>query len=145
MTALRRHLLAAAIASVLIAVAGSAAAAEPAADKPTAKSEPIFGYQLMTSQERDEYRAKMRNAASATERRMIREEHHAAMVERAKERGVTLPDRTRGAGPYGPGQGRGPGAGPRGPGMDPGMGPGTRMGPPEGRGPGYGPGAGQPQ
>lgn len=126
MTTLKRHLLAAAVAGLLTAIAGPVAAAEQTAAKPAAKSEPIYGYQLMTPQERDEYRAKMRSAASVAERQAIRDEHHAAMVERAKERGVTLPDRPPAAG--GPGQGRGPG-----------MGPGGRMGPPAGRGPGYGP------
>ena len=101
------------------------------------KSEPIYGYQMMTPQERDEYRARMRNARTAAERQTIRDEHHTAMVERAKERGLTLPDRPTGAGPYGPGRGPG-GAGPRGPGMGPGMGPGSG-GP---RGPGAGPSEG---
>jgi hypothetical protein len=137
MNAFRRHLLVAAIAGTLTAIAGSAAVSAQPADQPAPKSEPIYGYQLMTPQERDEYRAKMRNARSAGERQAIRDEHHSAMQARAKERGLTLPDRPRGTGPYGTGQGRGPGAGP-----------GARMGPPEGRGPGmrsrgpgYGPGA----
>lgn len=150
MVTFRRRLLAAAVAGALSIVAGVTAAAEQAAaEKPAVKSEPIYGYQMMTPQERDEYRAKMRNARSVTERQAIRDEHHATMVERAKERGLSLPDRPTGAGPYGPGPGRGPGgAGPRGPGMGPGMGPGGAgprgpgMGPPEGYGPrgqGYGP------
>jgi hypothetical protein len=153
----RRKLLAAAVAGALSIVAGAATAAEQAAaQQPAVKSEPIYGYQMMTPQERDEYREKMRNAGSAAERQAIRDEHHAAMVARAKERGLTLPDRPTGAGPYGPGAGRGPGgAGPRGPGMGPGGGGprGPGMGPPEGygprgpgygpRGPGYGPGAAQ--
>jgi hypothetical protein len=148
MVPFRKRLLAAAVAGALSIVAGVAAAAEQgAAEKPVVKSEPIYGYQMMTPQERDEYRAKMREARSTSERQAIRDEHHAAMVERAKERGLTLPDRPTGAGPYGPGRGPG-GAGPRGPGMGPGMGPGGAgprgpgMGPPEGCGPrgqGYGP------
>ena len=84
-----------------------------AQDKP--KSEPIYGYSMMTSQERDEYRARMREAKSAEERERIRAEHHERMKERAKERGITLPDKP----PAGGGVGMGPG------GMGPGgMGPG---------------------
>ncbi len=125
MTTMRQHLLAAAISGALIAVAGPAAAADQTPGT-TARTEAIYGYHMMTPQERDEYRAKMRNAANPAERQAIRDEHHAAMVERARERGITLPDRPTGAGPRGPGMGRG---------MDPGPG----MGPAEGRGPGYGP------
>ena len=147
MNRLKRRLLAVAVAGLFTTLAGPAVLAQETPGKPAGKSEAIYGYQMMTPQERDEYRAKMRNAASTTERQAIRDEHHAAMVARAKERGVTLPDRPTGAGPYGPGQGRGPGgAGPGGPGMGSGMGmgPGGRGGPPEGRrGPGYGPGAAQ--
>jgi hypothetical protein len=139
----KRRLLAIAFASTLTALSSPLVLAQDTPSKPAAKSEAIYGYQMMTPQERDEYRARMRNAASAAERQAVRDEHHAAMAERAKERGLTLPDRPTGAGPYGPGQGRGPGgAGPGGPGMGPGgMGPrGPGMGP-GGRGPGYGPGA----
>jgi hypothetical protein len=149
MNTLKRRLLAVAVAGLFTTLAGPAVLAQETPGKPAGKSEAIYGYQMMTPQERDEYRAKMRNAASAAERQAVRDEHHAAMAGRAKERGLTLPDRPTGAGPYGPGQGRGPGgAGPRGPGMGPGMGPGGAgpRGPgmgPGGRGPGYGPGAAQ--
>lgn len=52
---------------------------------------PIYGSQLMTQQERDEYRAKMRSSKTAEERERLRYEHHEQMQERAKERGITLP------------------------------------------------------
>lgn len=52
----------------------------------------VFGSQLMTKQERNEYRSKMRAAKTAQEREQIRAEHHERMQVRAKERGVTLPD-----------------------------------------------------
>ena len=141
MTPLKKRLLSAAVTGVFAAVAAPAVLAQQSTDRPAAKTEPIYGYQMMTPQERDQYREKMRDARSAEERQAVRDEHHAAMVERAKERGVTLPDRPTGAGPRGPGMG--PGMGPRGPGMGPGigprgpgMGPGYRMGAPEGaRGP----------
>lgn len=52
----------------------------------------IYGSQLMTEEEREHYRQRMRAATSEEERQKIRSEHHAQMVERARERGVTLPD-----------------------------------------------------
>ena len=73
----------------------------------------IYGSQLMTQQERDAHRKKMRSAKTYEEQQRIRNEHHEQMKVRAKERGVTLPDE--------PPAGRGPGMGP-GPGG--GMGPG---------------------
>ena len=76
--------------------------------------EPVYGSQLMTEQERIEHREKMRAAKSREEREQIRNEHHKLMKERAKERGVTLPEpppqRTN-PGPKGQGQMPGPGPG----------------------------------
>lgn len=78
----------------------------------------IYGSQLMTKQERKEFRNRMRSAKTAEEREQIRAEHHERMMVRAKERGVTLPDdppaRGSGMGPGGamsPGGGMGPGGG----------------------------------
>lgn len=68
----------------------------------------IFGSQLMTEQERNEHRLRMRAARTAEEREQIRAEHHAQMMLRAKERGVTLPDEPP---PRGMGRGMGPGGG----------------------------------
>jgi hypothetical protein len=75
------------------------------------EQEQIFGSQLMTSQERAEYRDRIRAAKTAEEREKIRQEHHARMTERAKERGVILPDEPPepGKGHMGPGEGMGPG------------------------------------
>lgn len=72
--------------------------------------ERIYGSQLMTQQERNEYRARMRAAKTAEEREQIRNEHHEQMKIRAKERGVTLPDTPPAAG-GGMRQGGGTGAG----------------------------------
>lgn len=78
--------------------------------------EPIYGYQLMTEQERAEHRAKMQSFQTEQEREAYRMEHHKMMQERAKAQGVTLPDEPmprgqgRGMGP-GPGAGQGGGAG----------------------------------
>jgi hypothetical protein len=89
----------------------------------TAKAQddaPIYGRQLMTQQEQQAYRQKIRVAKTPEEREQIRAEHHRAMQERAQARGVTLPDMP-------PAQGMGGGKGPGGQGMGPGgrgMGPG---------------------
>lgn len=68
--------------------------------------EQVYGSQMMTEQEREEYRAKMRAAKTAEEQEQIRREHHERMKERAKERGVVLPDE-----PPERGGGMGPGGG----------------------------------
>jgi hypothetical protein len=83
----------------------------------------VYGSQLMTQEERNAYRNRMRAAKTEQEREQIRNEHHEQMKIRAKEKGVTLPDEppARGRG-MGPGKGMGPGMGPGGAG---GMGPGT--------------------
>ena len=75
------------------------------------RDQDIYGHQLMTPQERNEYRNRMRAAKTYEERERIRNEHHEQMKVRAKERGVTLPD----APPARPG-GMGPGGGGMGPG-----------------------------
>lgn len=110
--------------AMLLATANSAWAQDTAAPakKPAQvqKREQIYGSQLMTPQERKEHRAKLRAAKTEQEREQIRIDHHKLMQERAKERGVTLPDappmRGKGMGPGsgkcgGPGAGMGPGGG----------------------------------
>jgi hypothetical protein len=82
--------------------------------------ERMYGYELMTPQERTEYQARMRALNTEQEREAFRLEHHKKMQERAKAQGKTLPDAPPGMGPgmMGPGGGKG-------------------MGPGGGRGPGY--------
>ncbi len=77
------------------------------------EQEQVYGSQLMSDQERAEYRAKMRAASSLEEREQIRLEHHERMKERASELGVTLPDEPppRGKGMGSGGSGMGPGGG----------------------------------
>lgn len=79
-----------------------------------------MGRQLMTQEEWQEHQQKMQSL-SPEEREKYREEWHAKMVERARERGITMPEtpgphRGRagqpGWGGMGPGRGMGPG-GPR--------------------------------
>lgn len=90
---------------------GSATALAADTAPPPAKAEarqPIYGSQLMTRQERIEYRNKMRSLKTQEERNAFRLEHHRLMQERAKEKGVTLPDV-----PPAQGMGMGPGVGRR--------------------------------
>lgn len=88
----------------------------------TDQQETIYGSQIMTQQERNEYRTKMRAAKTAEEREQIRKEHHERMKERAKAQGTTLADD-----PPARGGGMGPGGGGMGPGGG-GMGPGGGRG-----------------
>lgn len=70
-----------------------------------------YGWQLMTPEERIEYRNRLRAAKTEREREAIRAEHHEQMKERAQKQGVTLPDepgswgKDRGGGGWG-GSGR---------------------------------------
>ena len=133
----RRILVLFALVIILSLSAGNALAADQErVQESVQKQEQIYGSQLMTRQERAEYRAKMHTAKTAEEREQIRKEHHERMKERAAERGVTLteeaPDRGRGMGPCGEQMGSGgTGMGPQGGVMGPrggGMGPGGRRG-----------------
>jgi hypothetical protein len=111
----KRSLEVFALAGVLSLSAGFVLAAdqERAQDKvqkQEQEQEQIYGSQLMTQQERDEFRAKMRSAKTAKEREQIRQEHHERMMVRAKERGVNLPSETPAHGGH-MGSGGGMGAG----------------------------------
>lgn len=78
------------------------------------EQEQIYGSQIMTPEERAQYRDRMRAAATEEERQRIRREHHEEMKIRAAKRGITLPDEPpeRGMGRgMGPGGGMGPGPG----------------------------------
>jgi hypothetical protein len=97
---------------------------------PLAQDAPVYGQQLMTEQERTEYRARMRAAQTEQEREQIRQEHHAQMQERASQQGIKLPDEPP---PMGQGMGMGQGQGM-------GMGQGQGMGMGGGRGGGGGAG-----
>lgn len=107
---MKRSFMVSALATSLSLSAGFALAADPTPTEENAQAQQqkqIYGSQLMTQQERNAYRAKMRAAKTAEEQEQIRKEHHEAMKERAQARGVTLPDEppTRGGG-MGPGGGR---------------------------------------
>jgi len=82
------------------------------------RTQDVYGWQLMTPDERAEHRAKMRSHKTHEEREAYRMEHHKKMQERARKKGVTLPEMPM---PRGKGMGfRGDGMGPRGGGMGPG-------------------------
>ena len=95
--------------AVALALTGAISLQDEAAAQ---RADQVYGRQLMTEQERLEYRERMRAATTAEERERIRAEHHERMQERAEERGVTLPDEPpmRGEG-RGGGQGAGQGSG----------------------------------
>ena len=72
----------------------------------------IYGSQIMTQKERNEFRAKMRAGKTAEEREQIRMEHHESMKERAKTKGISLPDEPPAKGGHmAPGAGMGNGDG----------------------------------
>ncbi len=52
----------------------------------------IYGSQLMSDDERDDFRARMRAAATPEERERLRQEHHEQMRQRAAARGISLPE-----------------------------------------------------
>ena len=85
--------------------------------------DPVYGWQLMSEQERLEHNTKMQSMETQEERNQYRLEHHEMMEQRAKEQGVTLPDVPQnrndmmdgrggmGSGGMGSGGGRGMGSG----------------------------------
>ena len=81
-----------------------------------AQDRQVYGWELMTQQERNEHRTKMRSFKTEQERERYRNEHHKKMQKRAEKKGVKLPDKPL---PRGKGMGGGGGGG---------MGPGGGMG-----------------
>lgn len=101
--------------ALAIGLMSSGTSAADAGNSQGKDQEAIYGSQLMTREERIGHRNKMRSLRTQEEREAYRQEHHRLMQERAKERGVAMPDA-----PPPRGMGMGPGA----PGMGQGMGPG---------------------
>lgn len=66
----------------------------------------IYGWELMTREEREEHRNMMRGFKTQEERDQYRLEHHQRMQERARAQGRVLPDM-----PQEGGRGMGPGGG----------------------------------
>jgi uncharacterized protein HemX len=102
-TMMNRTVIISALAAALTLSAGVSLGAD--------QQETVYGSQIMTQQERNEFRTKMRAEKTAEEREQVRKEHHERMEERAKAQGVTLPDE-----PPARGGGMGPGGGGMGPG-----------------------------
>ena len=71
----------------------------------------MYGWELMTVEERAKHRAKMQSFTTQEEREAYRRQHHERMQARAKEKGVTLPDKPRQWGNRGAGGGGGAGPG----------------------------------
>jgi hypothetical protein len=112
-TLLHATLVASTVASILALGSGLAAAADQQQTQTQEQAqERIYGHDLMTEQERNEYRTRMRAAKTTAEREKIRAEHHDKMKVRAKEKGVTLPDEPPMGSGMGPGGGMGGGMGP---------------------------------
>lgn len=61
-----------------------------------ADEEHIFGSELMTEEERNEYRERLREAKTGQERERIRAEHRKRMQECSRERNVPLKDKPAG-------------------------------------------------
>jgi hypothetical protein len=54
--------------------------------------QPIYGEQLMSQQEREQYSERIRSAGTQEERARIREEHRREITTRAEKQGVSIPD-----------------------------------------------------
>ncbi|MGX7742255.1 hypothetical protein [Rhodopseudomonas parapalustris] len=81
-----------ACAAVMINVVGLVAGGNSAAAAPWRASETnTRGWMLMSPQERIEHQARVRNFTDYSACETYRAEHHALMVQRARERGLDLP------------------------------------------------------
>jgi len=84
-------------------------------DQDRLRDQDVYGWKLMSQEERMEYRNTLRNMKTEKERARYRNEHHQQMQERARAQGLVLPDMPRegdrGMGPGGGGIGPGGGGG----------------------------------
>jgi len=67
------------------------ATADPPLSPALHRDADIYGWQLMTHQERNAYRERMRAAVTDEDRAKVIAEHQATMQARARERNVALP------------------------------------------------------
>lgn len=91
----KQSIIVAAVLGVSSLLAGVAMAAEPVKDQTQARQtlrEPVYGSQLMTAEERRDYRQKMQSMKTQEEREAFRADHHKLMQDRATEKGMALPD-----------------------------------------------------
>ena len=77
--------------------------------------EKVYGWEMMSAQERIQHQETLRKLKTAEEKERYRIEHHKRMEERAKEKGVSLPDmpmnQRQNNSPMPGGQGMGSGSG----------------------------------
>lgn len=94
---------------MFLPLAGAPLAAEQAKtrDQYQLQERDMYGWDLMTKEERAEHRKKMQSMRTEADREQYRSEHHEKMQERAQERGIELPDMPRSG--HGPGMGGGMG------------------------------------
>jgi hypothetical protein len=92
---------------ILLGAAVVSGAQEQTRSKDTLQQqEDVYGWQMMSEQERHEHQQQMREMKTEPEREAFRKQHHEKMQERARQQGLTLPDSP---GPHG--KGMGPGSG----------------------------------
>lgn len=89
-----RHTLLLICLTMVLATAGRAGMAASADPLPVQR-EIIPGSELMTTQEREQYRLRLRGAGTPQERERLRAEHVRVMEGRAKLRGLQLIDYSR--------------------------------------------------
>lgn len=96
---MKKPLMVSALAALLTLPAGLVMAAdqEVTQDKDQLRQQTLDG-PLMTEQEHNEFREKMRTATSSEERRQIQMQRHEQMKERAKARHATMRDQPPGMG-----------------------------------------------
>jgi len=89
----------------VLALSLSVAALAATPPVPALAEEDLPGSELLTSQERAEYRQRMRGMLSAGEQDQIRRRYEALIKQRAKEQGATVPGQTENGPQPGPGGG----------------------------------------
>jgi hypothetical protein len=89
----------------VLALSLSVAALAATPPVPALAEEDLPGSELLTSQERAEYRQRMRGMLSAGEQDQIRRRYEALINQRAKEQGATVPGQTENGPQPGPGGG----------------------------------------
>ena len=78
---------------ILMLGTGLADAKEPTQSRDSLqKQEQVYGWQLMSEQERHEYQQRMREMKTSEQRETYRNQHHQRMQERAQQKGLALPD-----------------------------------------------------
>lgn len=90
---MKRALMVSTLATAVTLSIGVALAADPApGDGKMQMQEQVYGSEMMTLEERAEYRAKIQAAKTGEAREQLRKEHHERMKARASARGVSPSD-----------------------------------------------------